>query len=46
VEASWAASRGGRGCECWVCQTVVLPRMRAKAAAEAAADECGECADE
>jgi hypothetical protein len=46
VEASWAVTRGGRGCGCWVCQTVVLPRMRAKAVAEAAAAECVECADE
>ncbi len=46
VAASWAVSRSGRGCGCWVCQTVVLPRMRAKLGAEAAAAEGVEGADE
>jgi hypothetical protein len=35
VRASWAVSRGGAGCSCFVCQTVVLPRLRSARATEA-----------
>jgi hypothetical protein len=35
VRASWAVSRGGAGCACYVCQNFVLPRMRAERATEA-----------
>jgi hypothetical protein len=35
VRASWAVSRGGAGCSCFVCQTVVLPRLRRARATEA-----------
>lgn len=36
--ASVAVSQGGPGCDCWVCQTVMLPRLREWAEREEADD--------